>query len=181
MLFRSLLILFLTLGFSSYAYAQSSFYTYMERCETLRPQIEAILVEEGLPEYFFFLALAESGCDPSNVSHRGAKGLYQIMPYTFKVYSIGICDEKKPCSEEKILDPIISTRVAAKYLKSLYTRFHRDVNWTIAAYNAGGTNLRKKTGYVKGMKFSIVKRTYPEAYLLARKVENFSKISYPKK
>ena len=64
-----------------------------------------------------------------------------------------------------------STRGAARYLKSLIDRFH-DMRWVIAAYNAGGTNLKRVTGYPKA-KFSDVKKVRPEAYYLAIKVQNF--------
>lgn len=167
--------------FCSNAYAQSSFETYMDRCKDLRPTIEQILKEEGLPTYFFYLALAESGCVADNKSSRGARGLYQLMPSTFRSYSIGVCIDKEPCPEHLIDDPVISTRVAAKYLKSLYKRFNKNLNWTIAAYNAGGTNLKRKTKYTNGMDFNVVKSVYPDAYYLAKKVERFSKIKYTSK
>lgn len=170
------LFVFFSLCISVSVYAQSSFYTYLDRCQDLRPQIEAILEEEGLPTYFFYLALAESGCKPDNLSHKNAKGLYQLVPRTFMVYSIGVCYPDKPCPKDMIYDPIISARVAAKYLKSLYDRFDHSLDWTIAAYNVGGTNLKRKMKYVQGMNILKVKNIYPQAYNLAMKVKRFSKL-----
>jgi soluble lytic murein transglycosylase-like protein len=172
-LFLFILILILT---PSFAHAQSSFYTYMERCEELRPEIEQILKEEGLPDYFFYLALAESGCDPSNKSNKNALGLFQLVPYTFKVYSKGVCnsDSFEACPTSSAYDPLISTRVAAKYLKSLYDRFDKSLDWTVAAFNAGGTNLMRKTSYYKGMDIKVVKKYFPQAYDLVMKVRRFS-------
>lgn len=173
------LVIILTLSIPSITYAQSSsFYTYLERCEDLRPDIEQILKEEGLPEYFFYLALAESGCDPKNKSSKNALGLFQIVPRTFTVYSQGVCNtesiESKSCPIDSAYDPLISTRVAARYLKTLYERFDKSLDWTIAAYNAGGTNLMRKTGYKKGMSIKVVLKVYPQAYELAMKVRRFS-------
>ena len=171
-----LILLLVALCVSLPVYAQSSFYTYLDRCKDYRSQIEAILKEEGLPLYFFYLALAESGCKPDNKSDKNAKGLYQLVPRTFRVYSVGVCYPDKPCPQDMIYDPIISSRVAAKYLKSLYDRFDHNLDWTIAAYNVGGTNLKRKLGYVQGMDIGRVKGIYPQAYNLAMKVRRFSKI-----
>lgn len=178
MISRLFLLLFvLALGIPSTAYSQSSFYTYIERCEDIRDDIEEILKEEGLPDYFFYLALAESGCDPDNKSEKNALGLFQLVPRTFKAYSKGVCNTDSfegYCPISSAYDPLISTRVAAKYLKSLYDRFDGNVDWVIAAFNTGGTNLIKKTSYKKGMDIKVVKKYYPNAYNLAMTVRRFS-------
>ena len=137
-----------------------SFTTYMERCEPYRETIERILTEEGVPIEYFALLLAESGCDLNNKSERGAKGAWQLMGPTARHYGV-----KDPYDLEQ------STRGAARYLKSLINRFH-DMHWVVAAYNAGGTNLKRVTGYPKA-KFSDVKKVRPEAYHLAIKVQKF--------
>lgn len=167
--------LFLAMWVPSIAYPHSSFDTYLERCQDIREDIETILKDEGLPPYFFYLALAESGCDPKNKSNKNAQGLYQLVPRTFRVYSIGVCYPDKPCPKELAYDPMVSAKVAAKYLKSLYDRF-QDLDWTVAAYNTGGTNLIRKTGYVKGMNIKEVYKVYPQAYNLAMKVKRFAKL-----
>jgi hypothetical protein len=66
-----------------------------------------------------------------------------------------------------------STRGAAKYLKSLIDRFHT-MEWVVAAYNAGGTNLKRVTGYPNA-DFRKVRKVRPEAYGLAMKVTDFVK------
>lgn len=137
-----------------------SFDTYMQRCEPYRARIEQILEEEGVPKEYFALLLAESGCDFENVSEKGAMGPWQMMGYTAKVY--GVTD---PYDLEQ------STRGAARYLKSLMKRFD-GMEWVIAAYNAGGTNLKRVTGYPNA-KFSKVRSVRPEAYNLAMKVNSF--------
>lgn len=139
-----------------------SFDTYMERCEPYRETIERILVEEGVPKEYFALLLAESGCDLDNVSNRGAKGAWQLMDATARTYGV-----KDPNDLEQ------STRGAARYLKSLIDRFHT-MEWVVAAYNAGGTNLKRVTGYPNA-EFSKVRKVRPEAYGLAMKVTGFVK------
>lgn len=170
------MFLLFSVAFSLPVYAQTSFHVYKERCQKLRPHIEQILKEEGVPIYFFFLALAESGCKIDNESSKNAKGLYQILPRTFLAYSKGVCRKDKPCPLDQINDPFVSTRVAARYLKSLYERFDKNEDWTVAAYNAGGTNLMRKTSYKKGMDIKYVRLYYPQAYDLAMKVKKFSEM-----
>lgn len=139
-----------------------SFDTYMERCAPYRETVENILVEEGVPKEYFALLLAESGCDLDNLSHRGAKGAWQLMDATARTYGV-----KDPNDLEQ------STRGAAKYLKSLIDRFHT-MEWVVAAYNAGGTNLKRVTGYPNA-DFRKVRKVRPEAYGLAMKVTDFVK------
>lgn len=136
--------------------------TYLVRAEPILDEMAAILDAEGVPRYFVFLALAESGGDPQNVSPRGAAGLWQLMPHTARVYGI---------SEADRLDVKKSTRAAAKYIRHLLAMFDNDYRWTVAAYNAGGHNLRKATGYKPGMDFEAVKKARPAAYALARTVQ----------
>lgn len=139
-----------------------SFDTYMERCAPYRETVENILVEEGVPKEYFALLLAESGCDLDNLSNRGAKGAWQLMDATARTYGV-----KDPNDLEQ------STRGAAKYLKSLIDRFHT-MEWVVAAYNAGGTNLKRVTGYPNA-DFRKVRKVRPEAYGLAMKVTDFVK------
>lgn len=167
-------LIFFICTFPSLCYAQSSFEVYLDRCQELRPEIEEILREEGLPEYFFYLALAESGCDPDNKSSKNALGLFQLVPHTFEHYSKDVCSKQASCPIEYAYDPLVSTRVAARYIKSLYLRFNKNLDWTVAAYNAGGTNLMKKTSYYHGMDIEVVRKVYPQAYYLAMKVKKFS-------
>lgn len=146
---------------TSRAYADS-FDTYMERCEPYRATVERILVEEGVPVEYFALMLAESGCDLDNLSNRGAQGAWQLMPATARSYGVN-----DPNDLEQ------ATRGAARYIKSLMKKFHT-MEWVVAAYNAGGSNLRRVTGYPDA-DFNKVKSVRPEAYWLAMKVHGFVK------
>lgn len=153
--------------FSPYAHADdwplpSSIPAYLDRIRPILDSVEGILDEEGVPRYFIFLALAESGGDPLSVSPKGAVGLWQLMPSTARAYGL---------SPRERLDAEKSTRAAARYIRHLLDEFHGDLLWTVAAYNAGGGNLRRATGYHRGMDFSIVKHKRPAAYALARTVQ----------
>lgn len=140
----------------------SSFPVYVERTRPVLDKMAAILDAEGVPRFFIFLALAESGGDPLNVSPKGAAGMWQLMPSTARAYGI---------TPGERLDVEQSTRAAAKYLKHLLNEFDGDLLWTVAAYNAGGRNLKRATGYRKGMDFEIVRHKRPAAYALARTVK----------
>ncbi len=81
------------------------------------------------------IIMAESRYNNSSVSHRGAKGLMQLMPRTAK--SLGVKD---------ILDPEQNIHAGVRYYKSLLDRFDGDVKLALAAYNAGVTNVRRHKG-----------------------------------
>lgn len=140
----------------------SSAEAYLNRIQPNLDKVSGILDAEDVPRYFVFLALAESGGNPLNVSPKGAAGLWQLMPSTARAYGITPAER---------LDVEKSTCAAARYIRHLLDEFHGDLLWTVAAYNTGGSNLKRATGYHKGMDFSIVKRKRPAAYALARTVQ----------
>ena len=74
----------------------------------------------------------ESDFNPRAKSKAGAKGLMQLMPATAK--GLGVTD---------IYDPTSNIEGGVKHLKSLLTRFKRDVPLALAAYNAGEKSVRK--------------------------------------
>lgn len=81
------------------------------------------------------IIMAESRYNNSKVSHKGAKGLMQLMPRTAR--SLGVKD---------ILNPEENIHAGVKYYKSLLERFDGDVKLALAAYNAGATNVRRHNG-----------------------------------
>ena len=80
------------------------------------------------------IILAESGYNPRAVSKVGARGLMQLMPRTAK--SLGVTDSFNP--EHNI-------NAGVRYFKKLLNQFG-DVKLALAAYNAGGRNVRKYNG-----------------------------------
>ncbi|NNC96098.1 MAG: lytic transglycosylase domain-containing protein [Chitinophagales bacterium] len=100
------------------------------------PSIERILAEEGVPDDFKYLALAESGL--RNVrSSAGAMGYWQFLDRTARQYGLIVNDE---VDERLHLEK--STRAACKYLKNGYEKFG---SWSLAAasYNRGMDGIQR--------------------------------------
>jgi soluble lytic murein transglycosylase-like protein len=68
----------------------------------------------------------ESGYDPYAVSHKGAKGLMQLMPATAKRFGV-----------KDVFDPAENVQGGVKYLRQLLDRYDGDRRLALAAYNAG--------------------------------------------
>lgn len=171
-MFRRLLttcLFFAFLCVSGHVYAwplPESLPTYCARIRPISDQIRAILESEGLGQEWIALALAESGGDARNVSKAGAAGLWQLMPATARRYGLRVdADIDERFDVEK------STRAAAKYIRRQLDAFDGNMLWAVAAYNAGGMNLKRATGYRKGMDFETVRTIRPAAYALARTVQ----------
>ena len=100
------------------------------------PIIERILAEEGVPDDFKYLAVAESDLR-LKTSYAGAKGYWQFMKASGKQYGLEINDE---VDERYHIEK--STRAAAKYIKSMHKRFGSWVS-VAAAYNMGPTRYKR--------------------------------------
>ncbi|MDC7994991.1 LysM peptidoglycan-binding domain-containing protein [Altibacter sp. HG106] len=109
------------------------------------PLFEETLDKHNLPLELKYLAIVESALDPRAQSPVGAKGLWQFMFATGKIFGLDVnsyVDERN--------DPIMATEAASAYLKSLYTSL-QDWDLALAAYNSGPGNvakaLRRAGGY----------------------------------
>lgn len=118
----------------SNAYRHSNTMHLMKLSARYFPFIEEILIEEGVPTDFKYLALAESGLQ-NVVSPRGAAGFWQFMKATGIEYGLEVAND---VDERYHLEK--STRAACKYLKLQKQRFG---SWTLAAasYNMGYPRL----------------------------------------
>jgi membrane-bound lytic murein transglycosylase D len=84
-----------------------------------------------------YLAIVESALNPTATSRAGAKGLWQFMYPTGKMYGLevsSVIDDR--CDVYK------STDAASRYLRDLYKIYG---NWelALAAYNCGPGNVNK--------------------------------------
>ena len=101
------------------------------------PIFEEIFDRYGLPKELKYMAVIESAFNPVAVSRAGAKGMWQFMYNTAKMYGLTInsfVDER--------LDPVKSADAAARYMRDAY-RIFGDWNLAVSAYNCGSGNVNK--------------------------------------
>lgn len=101
------------------------------------PIFEETFNRYDMPEELKYLAVIESAFNPVAVSRAGAKGMWQFMYNTAKLYGLKIdsfVDER--------LDAVKSADAAARYLQDAYGIFG-DWNLAISSYNCGAGNVNK--------------------------------------
>ncbi len=106
-------------------------------CRYYMPVFDEIFTAHDVPQELKAMAVIESAMNPTAVSRAGAKGMWQFMYSTARLYGLTIdsfVDER--------LDPVKSAHAAAEYLKDAY-RIFGDWNLAIAAYNCGAGNVNR--------------------------------------
>ncbi|HMT51734.1 MAG TPA: lytic transglycosylase domain-containing protein [Saprospiraceae bacterium] len=114
------------------AYWQSTTLLHLKLANKYLPVVERILAENGIPDDFKYLAIAESGL--RNVtSSASAKGYWQFMKPAATEMGLEISEDV-----DERLHIEKSSKAACNYIKQLHRRFG---NWTnvAGAYNVGPT------------------------------------------
>lgn len=107
------------------------FSVWLKRSGRYRDAIKKTFAKKGVPEDLVWLAMVESGFEPTAKSPVGALGMWQFMPETGRIYGL---------SQDRWADQRIhvqsATEAAADFLLDLYRRFG---TWdlSMAAYNMG--------------------------------------------
>jgi membrane-bound lytic murein transglycosylase D len=121
---------------------------WLERVGKYGPMISNELRERDMPQDLLFLAIIESGLNPTAYSKAHASGMWQFIKETGQRYGLEVTtyvDERN--------DPVKSTAAGLTYLQMMYDRFD---SWYLASagYNTGenrvGRLMRERTGSEKG-------------------------------
>ncbi|NOR86905.1 MAG: LysM peptidoglycan-binding domain-containing protein [Bacteroidales bacterium] len=110
------------------------------------PMFEEVLDKYDMPLELKYLAVVESALNPTAGSRAGAKGLWQFMYSTGKMYGLynnSLVDDR--------FDPYKATDAAARHLNDLYDIYG---SWelALAAYNSGPGNVNRAIRRAGGVK-----------------------------
>ena len=110
------------------------------------PLFEEYLDKYDMPLELKYLAVVESALNPTANSRAGAKGLWQFMYRTGKLYGL-----KETSLVDDRFDPYKATDAACRHLKDLY-RLYGNWSLALAAYNSGAGNVNKAIRRAGGIK-----------------------------
>lgn len=114
-----------------------TFKNWLERSSRFLPVVQYELSRAGLPQDLAWVAMVESGFNPTATSPAGAKGMWQFIPETARRYGLHIdwwLDERNDFHK--------ATKAAIRYMTDLYGQFN---SWYLvtASYNMGENGVRR--------------------------------------
>lgn len=119
-------------------YARSQSYIN-KLADNATPYLYYILEEvekRGMPSEIALLPMIESDFNPYTLSHKGALGLWQIMPALGRLYGL-----KQNAVYDGRRDIYESTKVALDHLEYLHKKFGGNWLLALAAYNSGESRV----------------------------------------
>ncbi len=130
-----------------------------------QPAVLRLFIDNGIPkdraEIYAEIPDVESLWRPNAISHRGAMGMWQIMPATASRYKFNPRD---------MYDPVKATNCAVKYLYDLDTLYKGDVAAVLFSYNGGEGGVAKQAKNFKTNNYWLIDFTSRETYDFAPKV-----------
>lgn len=122
----------------SNAYFHSQTIRFIKLAPRYFSVIEPVLRENGIPDDFKYLALAESGLNPRAVSPAQAVGLWQFLRTTALEYGLEVSKEVDERYHVKK-----STTAACNYLNDAFKKYGK---WSLvaASYNGGMTGINRQ-------------------------------------
>lgn len=117
------------------SYLHGSTLLILRRESRWKPMILERLKAHGIPEDFFYLAVAESNLSNTAVSVSQAVGMWQLLEPTAEELGLQVGNKI-----DQRMDPFLATEAACLYLKQSFEKFG---NWTLvaAAFNRGKTGI----------------------------------------
>jgi hypothetical protein len=111
------------------------------------------------PQLVLAVMQAESGFNPGAMSPKNAQGLMQLIPATAERFGV-----------KNAWDPAENIRGGAAYLHWLMRHFSGNVQWVLAAYNAGEQSVERYKGIPP----------YAETQAYVRKIlSHYGKLTHP--
>ena len=160
MKYLTLLFLALMLSFHADAKSKHFYSSYYEihqfksslaKHEYSAKKITYYLKRRKLPKSFIIIPYIESNFNNYARSRKGARGMWQLMPFTARLMGIQVNRHR-----DDRINFARSTHAALKYIQNLYYYYHGNDILVVAAYNAGkgrvDSTLKKIHGYHSGRK-----------------------------
>ncbi|MFN3197917.1 MAG: transglycosylase SLT domain-containing protein [Bradymonadia bacterium] len=139
--------------------------------QAFRPIVEHTAARYGLDPYFLWsLMTVESAYNPLAISHAGARGLMQVMPFTGRLVAdrMGM----RNFGPAMLLEPEVALELGGWYFNQLLTKFNGQLPLAIASYNAGPHRVAawlKAKGHINMDEF-VEEIPYPETRRYTKRV-----------